>query len=245
MTTWPDHIEEAFRCNARGWRGGPTPRLDSLPMIQAYQLGLFLVLALGLPSIGAFFTGAHLPPLAATCIYGTGIMAAAFLMSWAAEVAEVDISASLAIAIVALLTVLPEYAIEAVPGLGRRRVLRPRHRGNHRGNPAGVGQRQRGQPAAHRAGLVGGHPHLLAQAPGNPGPAGQDRSGNDLPSDWHPAQLRHLRPERNPRTAGSGTDRGLRGLPVDELQEAVGGAGNGGHHAVAGFAPQHPGEGPP
>ncbi len=43
-----------------------------------------------------------------------GILAGAFLLSWAAEVAELDISASLAIAILALLTILPEYAIEAI-----------------------------------------------------------------------------------------------------------------------------------
>ena len=43
-----------------------------------------------------------------------GILAGAFLLSWAAEVAELDISASLAIAILALLTILPEYAIESV-----------------------------------------------------------------------------------------------------------------------------------
>ena len=47
-------------------------------------------------------------------MYGVGILAGAFLLSWAAEVAELDISASLAIAILALLTILPEYAIETV-----------------------------------------------------------------------------------------------------------------------------------
>ncbi len=78
------------------------------------RLGFYLVLALGLPSIAALFSGVHLPPVAATCVYGAGIMAGAFLMSWAAEVAELDISASLAIAILVLLTVLPEFAIEAV-----------------------------------------------------------------------------------------------------------------------------------
>ena len=83
-------------------------------MTRPSRLGFFSVLALGLPSIAVLLAGIHLPPLAAICLYGTGIMAAAFLLSWAAEVAELDISASLAIAIVALLTVLPEYAIEAI-----------------------------------------------------------------------------------------------------------------------------------
>ena len=41
------------------------------------------------------------------------ILAGAFLLSWAADMAEMDISAALSIAILALLTTLPEYAIEA------------------------------------------------------------------------------------------------------------------------------------
>ena len=69
---------------------------------------------MGLPGAVLLFSGAHINPLVATCVYGVGILAGAFLLSWAAEVAELDISASLAIAILALLTILPEYAIETV-----------------------------------------------------------------------------------------------------------------------------------
>ena len=75
---------------------------------------LILVLLLGLPGVCLVFSDLAVPPLVAVLIYGAGIMAGAFLFSWAAEVAELDISASLAIAILALLTVLPEYVIEAV-----------------------------------------------------------------------------------------------------------------------------------
>ena len=69
---------------------------------------------LGLPGIVLFLSGLEPHPLTSTCVYGGAILAGAFVLSWAAEVAELDISASLAIAILALLTVLPEYAIEAV-----------------------------------------------------------------------------------------------------------------------------------
>lgn len=69
---------------------------------------------MGLPGAVLLLSGVHINPLAATCVYGMGILAGAFLLSWAAEVAELDISASLAIAILALLTILPEYAIETV-----------------------------------------------------------------------------------------------------------------------------------
>ena len=74
-------------------------------------VGVFLI---GIPSLFVYATGFEVPPLVAVSIFGVAILSAAFIMSWAAEVAEVDISASLAVAILVLLTVLPEYAIEAV-----------------------------------------------------------------------------------------------------------------------------------
>jgi cation:H+ antiporter len=53
------------------------------------------------------------PPLAAL-VYGIAIVGAAFALSWAAEAAQVDISAGLALAVLALLAVLPEYAVDFV-----------------------------------------------------------------------------------------------------------------------------------
>ena len=73
-----------------------------------------MLLLLGLPGAVLRFSGIHLDPLVAATIYGLGIVAGAFLLSWAAEVAQLDVSASLAIAVLALIAILPEYAIEAV-----------------------------------------------------------------------------------------------------------------------------------
>jgi len=47
-------------------------------------------------------------------LLGIGILGAAFMISWAAEVAQMDISQGFAIAILALVAVLPEYAIDMV-----------------------------------------------------------------------------------------------------------------------------------
>jgi cation:H+ antiporter len=47
-------------------------------------------------------------------LFGMGIVGAAFLLSWAAEVAQLDISAGLAIAVLAFIAVLPEYAVDLV-----------------------------------------------------------------------------------------------------------------------------------
>jgi len=46
--------------------------------------------------------------------FGLAIVGAAFALSWAAETAQLDISAGLAIAILALIAVLPEYAVDFV-----------------------------------------------------------------------------------------------------------------------------------
>ena len=55
-----------------------------------------------------------LPPPLAAAVYGVAIIGAAFVLSWAAEAAQVDISAGLAIAVLAVVAVLPEYAVDLV-----------------------------------------------------------------------------------------------------------------------------------
>jgi len=62
---------------------------------------------LGLPAV-------HLPPALHAVLYGVAIIGAAFILSWAAEAAQVDINAGLALALLALLAVLPEYAVDFV-----------------------------------------------------------------------------------------------------------------------------------
>jgi cation:H+ antiporter len=71
--------------------------------------GLYLGAAtlLGLPH-------PELPAPAAVVVYGLAIVGAAFVLSWAGEAAQVDMSAGLALAILALLAVLPEYAVDFV-----------------------------------------------------------------------------------------------------------------------------------
>src|SRR2546427_7019243 len=57
-------------------------------------------------------TGAHLPHLWMAICSGVGIFGAAVLLSWAAEAAQIDIPQSLALAFLALIAVLPEYAVD-------------------------------------------------------------------------------------------------------------------------------------
>ncbi len=73
-----------------------------------------LFLLAGIPAIVLRLSGADVDPMVASLIYGLGIVGGAFLLSWAAEAAQFDVSASFAIAVLALIAILPEYAIEAV-----------------------------------------------------------------------------------------------------------------------------------
>jgi cation:H+ antiporter len=57
-------------------------------------------------------SGAHLPHQWTAICSGVGIFGAAILLSWAADVAQLDIPQSLALAALALIAVLPEYAVD-------------------------------------------------------------------------------------------------------------------------------------
>ena len=75
---------------------------------------LYLALAVGLtfPGLYVKFSGLHVAPTVEALAFGTAILGAAFLLSWAAEVAQKDIPQAMAVAILALIAVLPEYAVD-------------------------------------------------------------------------------------------------------------------------------------
>ena len=78
---------------------------------------LAVAIGLGIPAVViswlVILTGKpHLLPWVGAIVFGAGIVGAAALLAWASEVAEIDISQGLALAIVALVAVLPEYAVD-------------------------------------------------------------------------------------------------------------------------------------
>ena len=73
---------------------------------------LGLLIAIALPAVMLRALGAHGPAPVALLVFGVAVLAASFLLAWAAEAAQVDISGGLAIAILALIAVLPEYAVD-------------------------------------------------------------------------------------------------------------------------------------
>ncbi|HLD99783.1 MAG TPA: sodium:proton exchanger [Bdellovibrionota bacterium] len=81
-------------------------------MIIKWQFKVLFAILLGLPAIVLRLSGIEPPAPIGMAVFGFAIVASAFLLAWGAETAEKDISASLAVAILALIAVLPEYAVD-------------------------------------------------------------------------------------------------------------------------------------
>jgi len=77
-------------------------------------LPVLLALMACAPAVAIRIGGGHPTPVVAAVIYGTAVVGAAFMLAWAAEVVQLDISAGLALALLALIAVLPEYAVDFV-----------------------------------------------------------------------------------------------------------------------------------
>jgi cation:H+ antiporter len=85
---------------------------DVHPRRQA--IALLMAAAATVPGMFLFLSDAHVSDPVDALLFGLAIVGAAFILSWAAEVAQLDISAGLAIAVLAFIAVLPEYAVDMV-----------------------------------------------------------------------------------------------------------------------------------
>src|SRR3954447_10849660 len=75
---------------------------------------LLLAFAVMAPGVLVRFSSPHLSSAVEALLFGGSIVGAAFLLSWAAEAAQGAFSAALAIAVLAFIAVLPEYAVALV-----------------------------------------------------------------------------------------------------------------------------------
>ena len=73
---------------------------------------IMLCVAIAAPAVVLRVTGIRFAPVADMLVFGASVVAASFLLAWAAEAAQKDISGTLAIALLALVAVLPEYAVD-------------------------------------------------------------------------------------------------------------------------------------
>ncbi len=85
-------------------------KVEERPGIKLYAL---LIAGILIASLGFYarFAGVHDPTVSAV-LFGFSILGAAFILSWAIEVAQLDIPRSLAFAVLALIAILPEYAVD-------------------------------------------------------------------------------------------------------------------------------------
>ncbi len=92
-----------------------TPRAAASPSInRSIRLVFGLALVSAAPALWVRWTEPHLSYGIEALLFGLAIVGAAFILSWVAEVAQLDISAGLSLALLALIAVLPEYAVDFV-----------------------------------------------------------------------------------------------------------------------------------
>src|SRR3954471_5821086 len=82
--------------------------------MQRPPLSAPLALAAAVPGTVVALAGGPPAPAVAALLFGAAIIGAAFVLAWAAEAAQVDVSAGLAVAVLALIAVLPEYSVDFV-----------------------------------------------------------------------------------------------------------------------------------
>jgi cation:H+ antiporter len=73
---------------------------------------LALCVVLTVPALFLRLSGMHPAAPLNLATFGVAVVAASFLLAWAAEAARIDIAGPLAIAILAVIAVLPEYAVD-------------------------------------------------------------------------------------------------------------------------------------
>jgi cation:H+ antiporter len=90
------------------------PSRPAADRVALYRAALVLALLAAVPAFLVKFGDLHPIHPVEALLYGLAIVGAAFILSWAAEVAQLDISAGLSLALLALIAVLPEYAVDFV-----------------------------------------------------------------------------------------------------------------------------------
>jgi cation:H+ antiporter len=84
----------------------------SRPSLKRFALYVAIAVGAMTPALVLRIEGWRPNPLLDAVLFGGAILAAGFLLSWGAEAAEKRISTGLIVALVALITVLPEYAVD-------------------------------------------------------------------------------------------------------------------------------------
>ena len=87
------------------------PELDDAPANPRGWLFVIAAFALMVPGVFIALSGADLSDPLKAVAYGIAIVGAAFLLSWAAEVVQLDFSQGLALGLLALFAILPVFVV--------------------------------------------------------------------------------------------------------------------------------------
>ena len=90
----------------------PDPHADA-PANPRGWLYVAIAFALMIPGAAIVLGGIPASDPVKALIFGVAIVGAAFVLSWAAEVVQLDFSQGLALALLALIAILPEYVVDA------------------------------------------------------------------------------------------------------------------------------------
>ena len=89
--------------------------MEQVELHPSRQIALMAgALVVALPGVILGLSGVHADPVVSAVLFGVAIVGAAFILSWAAEVIQLDVGSGLALALLALIAVLPEYAVDFV-----------------------------------------------------------------------------------------------------------------------------------
>lgn len=81
-------------------------------MARSPLIPLAVALLVTLPGMAVSLIGLHLTPAMASLAFGAAVLGAAFLLAWATEAIQHDVPQALALSILALIAILPEYAVD-------------------------------------------------------------------------------------------------------------------------------------
>jgi cation:H+ antiporter len=90
----------------------PETTPSSLRGPRGQVLALAVAFLLTAPGVMSRVSGATLGEVVAPVVFGFAILGSAFLLAWAAEALQLDVSQGLALTVLALIAVLPEYAVD-------------------------------------------------------------------------------------------------------------------------------------
>jgi cation:H+ antiporter len=80
--------------------------------MRSWHIKAGAAMLVALPGLVIRLAGFDISPVVAMFVFGAAIVGAATLLAWAAEAAQMDVSAGLATAALAFIAVLPEYAVD-------------------------------------------------------------------------------------------------------------------------------------